>query len=292
MKRLKVLLLLTIIMIPTILLSGCQSHDETYRANHQDTWAKIKKRGKLTIGVDDSFVPMDFRKKNGQLVGYDVDLSRAVCKVLGLKADFQSIDWSMKETELKNGTIDCIWNGYTATPSRLKRIAFSRVYELSGQSLVVRKDSHINSFRMMKGKTLGVQESSTAQTDLDKYPKVLKDIIKGRKPILYQDNSSAFMDLQAGRTQGVLAGTVYAGYYATHIAHSNNYKLIPAKDYPSDRVAIGMRKGDTTLIKKVNYALGVLQKNGTLRRINKKWLGINSNYLGPTNEFTKSNNQR
>lgn len=292
MRKSKIIFLLLVIISPVILLSGCHIQNETYRANHQDTWAKIKKRGTLTIGVDDSFVPMDFRKKNGQLVGYDVDLSRAVCKVLGLKADFQSIDWSMKKTELKNGTIDCIWNGYTATPSRLKRIAFSRVYELSGQSLVVRKDSGINNFSEMRGKRLGVQESSTAQTDLNKYPKVLKDTIKDKKPILYQDNSSAFMDLQAGRTQGVLAGTVYAGYYATHIAHSNNYKPIPANKYPSDRVAIGMRKGDRTLIKKVNYALGVLQKDGTLRRINKKWLGINSNYLGPTNEFAKSNNQR
>ena len=291
MKRIKILFLLLIITIPTMLLSGCHVQNETYRANHEDTWSRIKKRGTLKIGVDDSFVPMDFRKRNGQLVGYDVDLSRAVCKVLGIKADFQSIDWSMKETELKNGTIDCIWNGYTATPSRLKRIAFSRVYELSGQSLVVRKNSGISNFAMMKGKTLGVQESSTAQTDLNKYPKVLKDIIKNKQPILYQDNSSAFMDLQAGRTQGVLAGTIYAGYYATHIAHSNNYKLIPATQYPSDRVAIGMRKGDKTLIKKINYALGVLQKDGTLRRINKKWLGVNSNYLGPTNEFTKSNNE-
>lgn len=203
MRKSKIIFLLLVIISPVILLSGCHIQNETYRANHQDTWAKIKKRGTLTIGVDDSFVPMDFRKKNGQLVGYDVDLSRAVCKVLGLKADFQSIDWSMKETELKNGTIDCIQNGYTATPSRLKRIAFSRVYELSGQSLVVRKDSGINNFSGMRGKRLGVQESSTAQTDLNKYPKVLKNIIKDKKPILYQDNSSAFMDLQAGRTQGV-----------------------------------------------------------------------------------------
>lgn len=195
----------------------------------------------------------------------------------------------MKETELKNGTIDCIWNGYTATPSRRKRIAFSRVYELSGQSLVVRKDSGINKMADMKGETLGVHEISTAQIDLNKYPRVLKDIIKNKKPILYQDNSDAFMDL--GRTQGTL-GAVYAGYYATHLAHNNNYKLITATQYPADRVAIGMRKGDTTLVKKVNYALGVLQKDGTLRRINKKWLGINSNYLGPTSAFARSNRQR
>lgn len=284
MKKLKRMLIVILLMLPVMGLSGCVKHGVTWRANHVDTWSQIKKRGKLTIGVDDSFVPMDFRKKNGQLVGYDVDLSRAVCKVLGIKADFQSIDWSMKETELKNGTIDVIWNGYTATPARRKRIAFSRVYELSGQSLVVKKDSGINQLSDMQGKVLGVQQSSTAQTDLNKYPKVLKNYIQDQKPILYQDNESAFLDLQAGRIQGVLAGTEYAGYYATHIAHSNNYKLITTSQFPQDRVAVGMRKGDVTLRKKINYALGVLQKNGTLRRINKKWLGIDSNYLGPVSE--------
>lgn len=284
MKKLKRMLIVILLMLPVMGLSGCVKHGVTWRANHVDTWSQIKKRGKLTIGVDDSFVPMDFRKKNGQLVGYDVDLSRAVCKVLGIKADFQSIDWSMKETELKNGTIDVIWNGYTATPARRKRIAFSRVYELSGQSLVVKKDSGINQLSDMQGKVLGVQQSSTAQTDLNKYPKVLKNYIQDQKPILYQDNESAFLDLQAGRIQGVLAGTEYAGYYATHIAHSNNYKLITTSQFPQDRVAVGMRKGDVTLRKKINYALGVLQKNGTLRRINKKWLGIDSNYLGPISE--------
>lgn len=284
MKKLKRMLIVILLMLPVMGLSGCVKHSVTWRANHVDTWSQIKKRGKLTIGVDDSFVPMDFRKKNGQLVGYDVDLSRAVCKVLGIKADFQSIDWSMKETELKNGTIDVIWNGYTATPARRKRIAFSRVYELSGQSLVVKKDSGINKLSDMQGKVLGVQQSSTAQTDLNKYPRVLKNYIQDQKPILYQDNESAFLDLQAGRIQGVLAGTEYAGYYATHITHSNNYKLITTSQFPQDRVAVGMRKGDVMLRKKINYALGVLQKNGTLRRINKKWLGIDSNYLGPVSE--------
>lgn len=93
------------------------------------------------------------------------------------------------------------------------------------------------------------------------------------------------MDLKAGRTQGVLAGTIYAGYYAKNLAKTNQYKLIGSNVFPQDRVAVGMRKGDRTLVKKINYALGVLQKDGTLRRINEKWLGIDSNYLGSTNEF-------
>lgn len=279
MKRILALLCLGVL---GLMIAGCQKQSVTQKANTQDTWAKIKKRGTLLIGVDDSFVPMDFREKNGQLVGYDVDLTKAVCKKLGLKAEFQSIDWSMKETELRNGTIDVIWNGYTRTKAREQKVAFSRVYEQSGQALVVRKDSGINSFADMKGKTLGVQQGSTAYTDLLKYPKRLKQYIKNGTPIIYNDNNSSFLDLKAGRIQGVLTGSVYAGYYATHL-DKNKYKLIGLNVFPSDQVAVGMRKGDRTLLKKINWALGELQKDGTLRKINQKWLGIDDDYLGPVN---------
>lgn len=216
------------IMIALLPIAGCKkSANPNYRANHVDQWSRIKKSGQLNIGVDDSFVPMDFRQK--------------------------------KE-------------------------AFSRVYERSGQSLVVKKNSGINSFKDMQGKKLGLQEGSTAFTDFNKYPQLLKRYISG-SPIIYQDNNSAFMDLKAGRTQGVLAGTIYAGYYAKNLAKTNQYKLIGGNVFPQDRVAVGMRKGDRTLVRKINYALGVLQKDGTLRQINEKWLGIDSNYLGSTKEF-------
>lgn len=278
--------LISLSLITTLIVSLLISPVEilaSQRADQSDQWTQIKKRGTLLIGVDDSFVPMDFRKKNGTLVGYDVDLSRAVCKVLGLKPEFQSIDWAMKETELKNGTIDVIWNGYTATPARAKQQAFSRVYERSGQSLVVRKDAGINSFADMKGKVVGLQQGSTAYTDFYKYPAKLKRYVKGR--IIYQDNNSAFLDLKAGRIDGVLTGTVYGGYYAKHLAGSNDYKLIGSDVFPQDEVAVGIRKKDRTLVKKINYALKVLQKDGTLRQINKKWLGIDTDYLGPVDQF-------
>ena len=239
--KIMITLSLVLILLP---IAGCKkSVNPNYRVVHVDQWSKIKKSGKLNIGGDDSFVPMDFRQKNGKLVGYDVDLSRAFCKVLGLKANFQSIDWAMKKTELKNGTIDVIWNGYMATPERQKKEAFSRVYERSGQSLVVKRDSGINSFADMKNKKLGLQQGSTAYTDFYEYPEKLKQYISG-KPIIYQDNNSAFMDLKAGRIQGVLSGTIYAGYYAKNLAKSNQYKLIGGNVFPQDRVAVRMRKGD------------------------------------------------
>ena len=120
MKKFKYWLLLLI--LPVMLLSGCQN--VTQRADTQDTWKQIQRRGKVVIGLDDSFVPMGFREKNGKLVGYDIDLAKAVFKQYGIKVDFQTIDWSMKETELKNGTIDLLWNGYSVTSQRAKKSCF------------------------------------------------------------------------------------------------------------------------------------------------------------------------
>lgn len=279
MKKLKVWVLMLCLILPTFLLAGCQS--VTYRANHQDTWARIKRRKKVIVGLDDSFVPMGFRQKNGKLVGYDIDLARAVFKQYGIKVDFQTIDWSMKETELKNGTIDLLWNGYSVTPQRAKKVAFSRVYLLNKQILVTKKKDHINSFQDMKGKTLGVQNGSTGMTMLDEYPKLLKNNIKGHKAVLYDTFPNAFIDLNANRIQGILMDEVYANYYIEHQANKNDYATCSNSKIPADKFAVGMRKGDVTLRKKVNAGLAKLQKNGELKRINKKWFGKNSNYLGP-----------
>ncbi len=102
--------------------AGCENVQE--KANTQDTWNKIEQKKRVVIGLDDSFVPMGFEKKDGQLTGYDVDLARAVFKQYGIKVNFQTIDWSMNVTELRNGTIDLLWNGYSITPERKKKSGF------------------------------------------------------------------------------------------------------------------------------------------------------------------------
>ena len=189
-------------------------------------------------------------------------------------------DWSMKETELKNGTIDLLWNGYSINPSRRKKVAFSRPYLKNEQILVTKKASNILNFADMKGKSLGVQNGSTGLTALDERPKVLKDLIKNQKPVLYDTFPDAFIDLNANRIQGILMDQVYADYYIKHQKNSSSYRTYSSKELPVEYYAVGMRKGDKTLHQKINAGLGKLQKNGELRKINQKWFGTNSNYLG------------
>lgn len=100
---------------------GCSSGDSA-SSNSADTTkvASAMDKDTLVVGVDDTFAPMGFKDESGEMVGLDVDLAKAMGEKLGKKIEFQTIDWSMKETELNAGNIDFIWNGYTITEERKK----------------------------------------------------------------------------------------------------------------------------------------------------------------------------
>ena len=268
----KRLLTLIITLICTLFISACSGISVNRKANAVDNWSHIKQRGYVTVGVDDTFVPMDFRQKNGQLIGYDVDLANAVFKQYGINVSFQTIDWSMNTTELKNGTIDLIWNGFSKNPEREAKVGFSKTYLYTSQVLVSLKKNKINTIAAMKNKTLGVQTGSSGYNDVMKYPKVFKNHIKNQDPILYDSFTNAFIDLNAGRIQGLLIDSTYANYYISRQKHPENFTEIESP-FPKEEFGVGMRKSDLTLHKKINYALGKLAKNGTLTKINHKWFG-------------------
>ena len=268
----KRLLTLIITLICTLFISACSGISVNRKANEVDNWSHIKQRGYVTVGVDDTFVPMDFRQKNGQLIGYDVDLANAVFKQYGINVSFQTIDWSMNTTELKNGTIDLIWNGFSKNPEREAKVSFSKTYLYTSQVLVSLKKNKINTIAAMKNKTLGVQTGSSGYNDVMKYPKVFKNHIKNQDPILYDSFTNAFIDLNAGRIQGLLIDSTYANYYISRQKHPENFTEIDSP-FPKEEFGVGMRKSDLTLHKKINYALEKLAKNGTLTKINHKWFG-------------------
>lgn len=239
--------------------------------NKSDNWTRYTQSKKIVIGLDDTFVPMGFRNNKGKIVGYDIDLAKAVFKQYGIKPVFQPIDWSMKETELRNGTIDLIWNGYSKTAQRAKVVAFSKPYFDNSQVLVTLKKDNIKKFSDMQGKILGVQTASSGQTALDNEPKVLKQYIKNQ-PILYDTFMNAVNDLQSGRIQGVLIDRVYANYYLSHQKNGNQYRIVNGSFAP-DYFVVGLRQSDITLQQKINSALNRMQKSGELQAITKKWFG-------------------
>ena len=141
------------------------------------------KKGKLT-GVDDSFPPMGFRNEQNEIVGFDVDVAKAVAEKLGVELVLQPIDWNAKEQELNTGNIDCIWNGFTITPERKEAMNFTPPYVSNAQVVVVKADSPYTTLASLAGKNVGFQAGSSAGDAIDNSPEFkasVKNFVEFRK---------------------------------------------------------------------------------------------------------------
>jgi ABC-type amino acid transport/signal transduction systems, periplasmic component/domain len=146
------------------------------------------------------------------------------------------------------------------------------------QVLVTKTRENINSFKGMQGKTLGVQTSSSGASLLDEHPTMLKDYIKGKTPVLYDSFNNALMDLDDNRIQGLLIDSVYAGYYISKEKDPASYRVTRG-GFSGEDFAVGMRKGDKTLKRKIDQGLQQLANTGELQKINQKWFGNSDNSL-------------
>ena len=268
MKKLQTLFITFIAVLAVVTLSACSSA----KAKSSNTWVTAEKTKSITIGFDNTFVPMGFKDKDGTYKGFDIDLANAVFKKYGIKVKWQPINWSMKEQELKNGNIDLIWNGYSVTPERKKLVLFSNVYMEGGDVLVTKKSSGITSAKDMKGKTVGVQSGSSQYQEFESEPKVLKDSVSGNTISQYSNFDQGFLDLQNGRINALLVDGIYANYYLKQAKQTDNYNVFSA-GFAGAPTAVGARKSDKELISKINQGIAGLHKTGEFQKISEKWFG-------------------
>ena len=240
----------------------------------QDNWKKYQQQNSITVGFDNTFVPMGYEEKNGQYAGFDIDLAKLVSEKLGIQVHFQPIDWDMKETELQNGTIDAIWNGYSATDERREKVAFTIPYMQNTQVIVSKKTSNIRSVEDMKDKVLGAQTGSSGYLDFEAQPELLKNYVKNNDADQYQSFNEALIDLKNDRIDALLIDRVYANYYLASEGIMDDYEIFPA-GFESESFAVGVRKSDKTLQEQLNQAFVSLYQEGKFQEISQKWFGEN-----------------
>ena len=98
----------------------------------------IAGQGKMIVGYTD-FAPISYKDANGNLVGFDVELAKAVAALFNIEVEFKLINWNTKEAELESKAIDLIWNGMTITPERQEKMAVTIPYMNNKQVAVIRK---------------------------------------------------------------------------------------------------------------------------------------------------------
>lgn len=261
-KRATKFIALTLSVITAIALAGCG-------ANSKSDLEYVKDKGTLVVGLDDTFAPMGFRDKDDNLVGFDIDLAKAIAKKMRLKVKFQPIDWAAKEGELKSKNIDCIWNGMSATSDRQKSMSLSNKY-LKNRILIMALDPNVkvNSAEDLKNIKIGTQADSAALEAIQKSDNYedFKDNISE-----YKTYDEAILDMKAGRVQAVAIDEVYAIYN-----NENKDTLYESPfNFGADYYAVGFRKGDKKLTKAFNKAFKEVIDSGEAQKISEKWFGKN-----------------
>lgn len=267
-KLIKKLTIAAMVVTLGISLAACGKGTTDNKTSDTKAAKNTLDKDELVVGLDDTFVPMGFKDESGDIVGFDVDLANAVGKKLNKKIKFQSIDWSMKETELENGNIDLIWNGYSITDERKGKVEFSKPYLNNTQVIVTLADSNINAKSDLKGKKVGAQNGSTAVDAVEKEADVMKSF-DGGKLVTFEDNNAALMDLEAKRLDAIVVDEILARYYMK-ARGAEKYKILK-DNFGSEQYGVGIRKGDTKFVEAFNKALDEVIADGTAAEISKKW---------------------
>ena len=281
-KNLKTVVIMTLVLtICVVGLAGCSNETVQQKPVEQgdaqqdpekqeDSLEKIKEKGQVVMGLDDTFAPMGFRDEKNEIVGFDVDLANEVFKRNDLELILQPIDWTMKEAELNAGNIDMIWNAYTITDERKEKVAFTKPYLDNSQVIITLAGSDIKSKKDLAGKKVAAQTGSSAVDAMNTEPELVKDF-DGGEPVLFDTNHEAFMDLEAKRVDAVVADEVLARYYIKQKG-AEKYAILD-EDFGDEEYGIGFRKQDKKLLEMVEKTLDDMRQDGTYDSIHQKWFG-------------------
>ncbi len=269
MKRITTLLLVLLTFV-SLFAAGAKEDQSV-----DNSLTKVLEKGEFVLGLDDSFPPMGYRDENGEIVGFDIDTAREVCKRLGVELVAQPIDWAAKEQELQTGNIDCIWNGFTITPEREEALTFSDPYVDNAQVAVVKISSGYETLEDLNGKVIGVQAGSSAEDaieDTEGFRESVKEVVE------FKDNLTALMDLEIGGVDAVIMDLLVAN---DNIARSGKgiFKVLD-EGLSNEEYGIGFRKGDIALRDAVQNALNDMAADGTLSEIAIKWFGADITVVG------------
>ncbi len=281
MKKGRIIKVLASAMALTFFIAGCGTPGESSKSSStagessvvsnttavDQSWDKVKEKGELVLGLDESFPPMGFRDEDYNIVGYDIDLAKEVASRLGIKLTLQPINWDSKDQELKTGNIDCIWNGFSINEERKENILFSDPYMKNNQVVVVMADSKFNTLSDLKGKSVSLQATSSAADAVEKntdFKNSLKDVVE------LKDNTLCLMDLKTGNTDGVVMDEIVARYQIK--MNSEKYRILD-ESLAAEEYGVGFRKGDVQLMTQVNDTLKAMAKDGKISEISNKWFG-------------------
>ena len=276
MKRRTFISLMSVMAAAGVLaLAGCSSNSGSSAAasgaassaastGAADQLAAIQTNGKLVVALEGAWQPWSYHDESDTLVGYDVEVSRAIAEKLGVEPEYVESDWDSLFAGLDAGRYDIVCNGVEVTDERAKTYDFTEPYGYIHTALAVRKDNdEITSFEDLKGKTTANSLASTYMELAESYGATVQGIDTLEETIQL---------LTAGRIDATLNADV-SFYDYLNVHPDADFKLV-AQTAEASHVAIPVLKSeDTAYLDALNTAIEELRADGTLKTLSEKYFG-------------------
>jgi lysine-arginine-ornithine-binding protein len=216
------------------------------------------------VGSEGAYPPFNTKDASGNITGFDVDIAMAICAEMKADCTVVAQDWDGMIPALQNKKFDFIVASMSITEERLKAVNFTDPYYSNKLQYVAKKGVDLDiSADSIKTKKIGAQRATIAAEWLEKN-------VPGAQVSLYDTQENAWLDLEAGRTDAVIAD-VYPAYEWLQSDTGKNFEFKGEPVFDDDKIGIAVRKADTELLAKLNTALKAVMDSGKYDEINKKY---------------------
>lgn len=243
-----------------IILCGCSS-----RTNEKvDLLSKIQEKGVIKIGTEGTYSPNSYHDENGELVGFDVEVGKAIADKLGVKVEFVESEWDSLFAAMDAGRIDIIVNEVEYSDERAEKYDFSDPYTYVHGALLVSNDNEIiQSFEDLEGMKAAQNLTSSWGILAESY---------GAELVGVNAMDQSIELLKTNRADATLnAETAFSDYLRKH--PNEPVKIIALTEETASSV-IPVKKGNERLLEEINKAIAELKESGELKAISEKYFGI------------------
>jgi two-component system, NtrC family, sensor kinase len=219
----------------------------------------------IVIGGDKHFPPYEFLDKDGRPTGFNVELSRAIAEVMGMKVEFRLGTWEDARKGLENGSVD-ILQGITYSEARSKTLDFSPAHNIVHTSIFARRGGQpITTLNQLRGKDVIVQKGGSMHDFL-----LAHNV--GAKLILVDTHAAALRLLASGKHDYALVGNLPGLYVGRELGLSN---IVPVgRPFAGGYYGYAVKKGNAELLSRFSEGLAIVKNTGRYQKLYDKWLGV------------------